>query len=160
VTTTTEEPRVARRQVTLAIIPKPALPPAECQRLGQCIEGAMANLPAAEDRQGVPPGAASAIDDLAAGELPKTLVMRVMALNRHLKRKSGEQLIPLAASDVAKEVKKQNAGRSFAELCDIPAVFVIVDKSSDESGQDVANRVAALLPPDLIQGVRLFSREV
>jgi len=142
-------PGPRRMQVTLAILPKRGLSPADCQRLADRLAMAMKELTATEDCQGMP----SAIGDLIAGEPPKTLVLRAMALYRQLKRTFGERQERVAPSNVAAECKRRFADSSMAELIDVPAVFIRLLREPDESDDAMSAYVQAMLPKQLVDEV-------
>jgi hypothetical protein len=115
---------------------------------------AMNSLPASEDCT----GGMSAIDDLIAGELPKTIVMRAMAVYRTLKKAYNERNVPIPLSEVAAASKGALADHPLAELCDVPGIFLNLSRHEGETESELMTRVSAALLSDTVQEVRLISR--
>jgi len=133
-------------QVTVGILPKPGLSPAKCERLGVAVRQALAELDATENCE----CNYSAVADLLAGEMPKSMVMRLMARYR--------PAVPIAASAVAKETKNRfGASDPWAAICDAPAVFITIAGDEGETDSRLSARIAVMLPPNSIQEVRVLS---
>jgi hypothetical protein len=143
-------PTGERKQVMVAIIPKPDLSPADCQRLAYRLSVILKEMRGTEDCI----GKSSAIDDLIAGELPKPIVMRAMAMYRELKRTFKERYMPLPMSDVTAAAKTALADHPLADLCDVPAVFLSLSRDLDEDDEAAESRVLAMLPAELLMEVR------
>jgi len=140
-------PPAPRTQVTIAILPKPGLSPAKCEHLGRAIQQALAERNTTEDCQ----CDYSAVADLLGGEMPKSMIMRLMARYR--------PAVPIAASALATESKKVlGASDPWAAICDVPAAFFSIHRNEGETDSRLSARIAVMLPPDSIQDVRVLSR--
>jgi hypothetical protein len=143
-------PGAGRTQATLAVIPKSGLAPPDCQRLGKCLVSALSTLQATEDRT----AGQSGINDLMNGEMPKSLVLRAIGLYRQMKKTFGEKYSGVRLGEVTEAAKNLFAGNPIAEICDLPAVHLTLVVAADEADESIISRLLALLPAELVSGVR------
>lgn len=142
-----------------AIYPRASLTSSDLIKLADEIQALLDDIGGEESRafSGLGGIACSALADLRAGEQPKTLGLLGLSMYRSFKKTLGEDMEPLALSDMPSEIRAQFP-------IDLDARFVCItmpmppETTDEEARQLLSRQLSNRLVQQIVVGDEIFKR--